>query len=378
MTDHPKLTRRQLLATAGGVIATGVVSDLVSRREARAAVKPITVGFIYVGPRNDYGWNQAHAVAAKKIARLEGVKIVEQENVPETVEVEKVMEGMILQDGARAVFATSFGYWPHVLKIARKYPDVLFPHIGALWKEGDPKNTIGYRGYMEEPHYLCGVAAGHMTKTGKIGFLGSKPLYFIFNNCNGFILGARSVNPKVTCQVVITGDWNNPVREAEVTNSLIDQGVDVIVANVDSAKVVVENSERRGIYTCGYHTDLSELAPRGFLTGAEWNWAAGGQFVKAWQTGGPYTNLLRGGFRQDMVAISPFGKAVPEDVRAKIFRIRQGFVDDSFKLYRGPLKDNEGNVVLKEGQVIANDDNKFKLAVNFLVEGAIGKTGLKK
>lgn len=378
MTDHPKLTRRQLLATAGGVMATGVVSDLVSRREARAAVKPITVGFIYVGPRNDYGWNQAHAVAAKKIARLEGVKIVEQENVPETVEVEKVMEGMIHQDGAKVVFATSFGYWPHILKVARKYPDVLFPHIGALWKEGDPKNTIGYRGYMEEPHYLCGVAAGHMTKTGKIGFLGSKPLFFIFNNCNGFILGARSVNPKITCQVVITGDWNNPVREAEVTNSLIDQGVDVIVANVDSAKVVVENSERRDIYTCGYHTDLSELAPRGFLTGAEWNWAAGGQFVKAWQTGGPYTNLLRGGFRQDMVAISPFGKAVPEDVRAKILKIRQGFVDDSFKLYRGPLKDNEGNVVLKEGQVIANDDNKFKLAVNFLVEGAIGKTGLKK
>lgn len=378
MTDHPKLTRRQLLATAGGVMATGVVSDLVSRREARAAVKPITVGFIYVGPRNDYGWNQAHAVAAKKIARLEGVKIVEQENVPETVEVEKVMEGMIHQDGAKVVFATSFGYWPHILKVARKYPDVLFPHIGALWKEGDPKNTIGYRGYMEEPHYLCGVAAGHMTRTGKIGFLGSKPLFFIFNNCNGFILGARSVNPKITCQVVITGDWNNPVREAEVTNSLIDQGVDVIVANVDSAKVVVENSERRGIYTCGYHTDLSELAPRGFLTGAEWNWAAGGQFVKAWQTGGPYTNLLRGGFRQDMVAISPFGKAVPKDVRAKILKIRQGFVDDSFKLYRGPLKDNEGNVVLKESQVIANDDNKFKLAVNFLVEGAIGKTGLKK
>ncbi|MBI1964575.1 MAG: BMP family ABC transporter substrate-binding protein, partial [Candidatus Rokubacteria bacterium] len=200
MTERPRLTRRQLLATAGGAVAAGVFSDLVSGQDAGAAVKPITAGFIYVGPRNDYGWNQAHAVAAKKIARLAGVKIVEQENVPETVEVEKAMEGMIQQDGARAVFATSFGYWPHVLKIARKYPDVLFPHIGALWKEGDPKNTIGYRGYMEEPHYLCGVAAGHMTKTGKIGFLGSKPLYFIFNNCNGFILGARSVNPKVTCQ----------------------------------------------------------------------------------------------------------------------------------------------------------------------------------
>ncbi len=378
MTECSRLTRRDVLKGTGGLVVAAGVSALLPALEARAAAKPVTVGFIYVGPKNDYGWNQSHAVAARKIARLEGVKLVEQENVPETVEVEKVLEGMILHDGAKVLFPSSFGYWPHVLKVARKHPDALFAHIGALWKDGDPKNTIGYRGYMEEPHYLCGVAAGHLSKTGKIGFIGSKPVYFIFNNANGFILGARSVNPKLTCQVVITGDWNNPVREAEVTNSLIDQGVDVIVANVDSAKVVIETAERRGIMSCGYHTDLSELAPKGFLTGAEWNWAAGGQFVQAWQTAGSYPNLLRGGFKQDMVAISPFGKAVPEDLRARILKLRQGFVDDSLKLYRGPLKDNEGTVILTEGQVIANDDNKFKLAVNFLVEGAIGKTGLKK
>src|SRR2546427_608276 len=268
------LTRRQLLA---GSLAAALTPTL-----ARAAARPVTVGFIYVGPKNDYGWNQSHAVAAKKVAQLEGVKIIEQENVPETVEAEKVMEAMIRQDTAKVVFATSFGYWPSVLKVAPKYPDVLFTHIGALWKDGNPKNTIGYRGYMEEPHYLCGVAAG------------------------------------------------------------------------------------------------SELAPKGFLTGAEWNWAAGTRFVKAWQDGTSYPNLLRGGFKQDMVALSPFGRAVTPELRTKILAMKQGFVDDSLKLYKGPLKDNEGNVILKEGEVIANDDNKFKLAVNFLVEGAVGKTGLKK
>ncbi|MGH7390874.1 MAG: BMP family ABC transporter substrate-binding protein [Candidatus Rokuibacteriota bacterium] len=374
MTDTT-FTRRRLLRGSTALAAAGALAPW---RRAHAAAKPVTVGFVYVGPRNDYGWNQSHWVAAKKIARLEGVKLIEQENVPETAEAEKVMEGMIHHDGAKVVFATSFGYWPHALKLARKYPDALFAHIGALWKDGDPKNAIGYRGYMEEPHYLCGMAAGYATKTKKIAFVGSKPLYFIFNNANGFILGARAVDPAITCQVVITGDWNNPVREAEVTNSLVDQGVDVIVANVDSAKVVIENAERRGIFSCGYHTDVSELAPKGFLTGAEWNWAAGAHFVKAWQTGGAYPNLLRGGFKQDMVALSPFGKAVNPEVRAKILEIKQGFADDSFKLYRGPLRDNEGNVVLREGQVVANDDNKFKLGVKFLVEGAVGKTGLKK
>ena len=186
------------------------------------------------------------------------------------------------------------------------------------------------------------------------------------------------MNPNVTCNIVITGDWNNPVKEAETTNSLIDQGCDVIIANVDSPKVSVETAERRGVFSCGYHTDLSSLAPNGFLTGAEWNWAKGVEFVEAWRTGGKYPNLLRGGFKRGMVALSPYGKAVPQAVRDEVDAAKRGFQDDTLMLYKGPLKDNEGNVVLEEGQVISNEDNKFKFAVRFLVEGAIGKTGLKK
>lgn len=376
MSIDRKVTRRQILSTGGNILAASTVLAMLPRMAAAAAT-PITVGFIYVGPRQDYGWNQSHWDAARKIAKMDGVKVVEQENVPETAEVEKVMKSMIQLDGAKVIMATSFGYWDSVKKMAEANPDVLFTHIGAIWKPGDPKNVIGYRGYMEEPHYLCGIAAGRMTKTGKIGFIGSKPLYFIFNNCNGFILGARSVNPSVTCNVVITGDWNNPVKEAETTNSLIDQGCDVIIANVDSSKVSIETAERRGVYSCGYHSDCSSLAPKGFLTGAEWNWASAADFVEAWRTGGSYPNLLRGGFKRDMVAISPFGKALPQNVRDEIVKARQGFIDDSLQLYTGPLKDNEGNLVVEVGQVIDNEDTKFKLGVRFLVEGAVGKTGLK-
>jgi simple sugar transport system substrate-binding protein len=370
-------SRRRFLNDAGRMVsAAGLAAAWPGL--ARAQGKPTTVGFLYTGVRQDYGWNTSHTVAARQIGQLPGVKVIEQENVPETAEAEKVMESMIRLDGAKVLFPTSFGYWPFILKIAARYPEVLFVHAGGLWKEGDPKNAIGYRGYMEEPHYLCGIAAGRMTKTGKIGFIGAKPLYFIFNNCNGFILGARSVNPKVTCQVVITGDWNNPVKEAEAVNSMVDQGVDVIVGNCDSPKVVIETAERRGIYSCGYHTDLSALAPKGFLTGAEWNWGKGADFVRAWQTGGKYPNLLRGGFKRDMVKVSPFGSAVPQAVRAEVLKARQAFAEDKLALYHGPLRDNEGNVVLKAGQRIDNEDNKFKLGVNFLVEGAIGKTGLAR
>jgi basic membrane protein A and related proteins len=369
--------RRDVLIRGANIIAVGALASTYGRLVRAADAKPIKVGFLYSASRDDYGFNQSFAVAARQMAKMPGVTVVEQERVPETAQCERVMESMIQVDGCKGIVATSFGYWPFVLNLARKYPDVLFIHGGALWKEGDPKNAIGYRGYMEEPHYLCGIAAGRMTKTGKLGFIGSKPLYFIFNNCNGFVLGARSVRADATCRVVITGDWDNPVKEAQAVNSLADQGVDVIIADVDGPKVAIETAERRGIYSCGYHTDLSALAPKGFLTGAEWNWAKAGDFVHAWQTGGSYPNLLRGGFKQGMVAISPFGKSVPENVRQEVLRARQAFTDDTLKLYKGPLKDNEGKQILAAGQDISNADNDYKVNVKWLVEGAIGETGLK-
>ena len=86
------------------------------------------------------------------------------------------------------------------------------------------------------------------------------------------IFGAKLANPKITTQVIFTGDWSMPVKEAEATNSLIDQGVDVITCHVDGPKTVVENAARRGAMVTGYHVNQSVLAPQAYLTGAEWNW----------------------------------------------------------------------------------------------------------
>ncbi|WP_302883841.1 BMP family ABC transporter substrate-binding protein [Kovacikia minuta] len=93
--------------------------------------KPIVIGFIYNAPKDDYGWNQAQAKGAAAIANLPGVKIIEQESVPETKEVQEVMRNMIDQDGATVVVPTSFGYFdPHVLAVAKDYPEVQFFHSG--------------------------------------------------------------------------------------------------------------------------------------------------------------------------------------------------------------------------------------------------------
>ncbi len=96
---------------------------------------------LFVDPR--FGGREPMAYL-DQIARVPGVKVVEEEKVPETVDVQKSMEGMITQDGAKLIFPTSFGYFdPHVLEVAKKYPDVIFLHAGGLWVEGKHPKNVG-------------------------------------------------------------------------------------------------------------------------------------------------------------------------------------------------------------------------------------------
>ena len=152
------LTRRNLLKGAAGS-ALMLSSGILPIRRARA--DGLTIGIIYVGSRDDYGWNQAHAVAAAALKKVPDVTVVEEENVPETVAVAKTMESMIELDGAKLIFATSFGYYtPFVVDAAKKYPDVQFRHAAPLWTDKDPKNAGSYFGYLDQAHFIDGVAAG--------------------------------------------------------------------------------------------------------------------------------------------------------------------------------------------------------------------------
>src|ERR1700744_6486182 len=221
--DFGRISRRHLLQ--GGAALT--VGTALGGRSAFAA--DTTIGFIYVGSRDDYGYNQAHAAGAAVLKKMHGIKVIEEEKVPETDAVEKTMESMINLDGATLLFPTSFGYYsPHMIKMANKYPKLHFEHCGGLWTDKDPKNAGSYFGYIFEGQFINGIIAGYASKSGKLGFVAAKPIPQVLQNINAFTLGARLVNPNATTKLIFTGDWSLPVKEAEATNSLGDQGVDVI------------------------------------------------------------------------------------------------------------------------------------------------------
>ncbi|WP_029007466.1 BMP family ABC transporter substrate-binding protein [Azospirillum halopraeferens] len=375
MAAPHRLSRRTLLHTVSAAGALGVLGSALPWRPALA--KDLVVGFVYVGPRDDFGYNQAHAEGAAAVRALPGVKVLEEEKVPETVDVEKSMESMIALDGARLLFPTSFGYFdPHVLKVAKKHSSLTFLHCGGLWTEGKhPANVGSYFGYIDEAQYLSGIVAAHTSKTKKLGFVAAKPIPQVLRNINSFTLGARSVDPAVTTAVIFTGDWSMPVKEAEAANSLIDQGVDVVTCHVDSPKVVVETAERRGIFCTGYHASQAALAPKGYLTGAEWNWAkVYTDYVTLVLAGKTVPNLVRGGLKEGVVKTSAYGPAVSDAARANADAVKAQFMDGSFVIYKGPLKDNKGNTVIAAGEAQGQTDIALE-SMNYLVEGVTGSIG---
>jgi basic membrane protein A len=359
------LSRRTFL---GGAAASPFV---LSGLGAPAQAAGLTIGIIYVGPRADYGWNQAHAVGAKALKDLPGVKVVEEENVPETVAVTKTMESMINIDGATLLFPTSFGYFnPFMLDAAKKYPKIEFRHPTSLWKEGkDPTNAGGYFCYLDQGHYVNGIAAGLSTKSNKIGYIAAKPIPLVLRNVNSFTLGARKVNPNATVQLIVTGDWAMPVREAEAANALVDAGCDIIACHIDSPKVVVETAEKRGVKSCGHNANQADLAPKGFITGAELKWGTiYTSFAGMIGKGEKLPNMVIGGYDKDMVQSSAFGAGCSDAGRnaatAAIADLKAGK-----PIFTGTVKSNAGKVITSKDTPLYDPSLE---STDYLVEGIVG------
>jgi basic membrane protein A and related proteins len=378
------LPRRQFVRGLLATTAFGLTIKLAgcgggSETAGTDGDQPLVVGFIYVGAKDDYGFNQAHAEGAAAVAKLPGVKVVEQANVPETTEAQEAMRNMIEQDGATLLFPTSFGYFdPHILKVAEEFPEVQFFHYGALYEEGKtPQNIGSYFGDVDEAQFLCGRVAAQTSKTGKLGFVAAKPITPVLRNLNSFILGARSVKPEITMQVIFTGDWALPVKEAEATNSLADQGVDVVSMHVDSPKVVIETAEKRGIFSSGFHTDQSSLAPKGFLTGTSWDFpSVYSQFVEQVKAGKTLMNagiphLTRGGLKEKFVKVAAYGAAVAEPVKKDTDATQAKLTADSLMVYQGELKDNAGKVIIPVAKSLKTTDSALD-KMDWLAAGVIG------
>jgi simple sugar transport system substrate-binding protein/basic membrane protein A len=336
------------------------------------------VGFIFVGPRTDFGYNQAAYEGSQAVAqRFPQLKVLTQENVPEDDNAARVMEGMISR-GAKIIFATSYGHLQAAEKVAAAHPDVAVVQQGNV-VEGTVAPNIGtYFGTVYEPVYLAGMAAGKATKTGKLGFVYAFPIPQTVNNINAFELGAKSVNPAAVTTAVNTGSWCDPQKQKTAVDSLLTQGVDVVTQHQDCTDTIIKATEAAGAYTVGYHADAESLAPKGWLTGSQWNWgplytdivqtALDGKF-----TGSRYNANYRVGLQtgQNPFVQSPFGPSVSADTKQAIAAEATKLEAKGSSVFTGPIDDQTEQVKVPAGAALQYGDPGIE-GMDWFVDGVVG------
>ncbi len=364
-----KLLSLALILVLSLSILVGCGGSGTSTEEGSA--EPITVGFIYVGPVGDGGFTDAHDKGRLYLEEQMGdkVKTIYQESVPETMQDVKNAAKIMIDEGASIIFGTSFGFMDAIEELAKEYPDVKFMHFSG-YKKNDT-NFGNYFGAMEEARYLSGIVAGMKTESNKIGFVGAFPLTELFIGINAFTLGAQSVNPDATVQVIWTNSWYDPAKEKEAAEALLAAGCDVIAQHCDTTGPQVA-AQDKGVWAIGYNSDTAESAPEAFMTAPVWNHGIFYvQQVQAiidgtWTPQSYYGNLADG-----YINLLELTGVAPEGAKEKIEEVKAQMVAGEFNPFTGEIKDQAGNIVVAKGEKL---DREKIWQMNYLVQGVEGTT----
>jgi len=358
------MKRRLLLATAAALMAMPAASFAQGMDKVKAC-------FIYVGPVGDGGWTYQHDLARQALVAEYGDKVdasTYQESVPEGADSERVLTQMALS-GCNIIFSTSFGYMDAVNNVAAKFPNVKFEH--ATGYRRDHANVSTYDARFYEGRAVTGTIAGMMTKSHKIGYIGSFPIPENIQGINAAYLAAKKVNPDVTMSVVWAYTWFDPAKEADAARALIEQGVDVVLQHTDSTAPLAEAAKTPGVIGFGQASDMAEFKPAPRVASIIDNWApyyidrVGALLDGTYEQGATWAGIDGG-----EVEIGEITDAVPADVKAKAEEVRDAIGAGTLHPFTGPLNKQDGTEWLADG---ATPEDADLAGMNFYVEGITGQ-----
>lgn len=345
------------------ILLSSLIASSISLSGIAAA--ETKVGFVYVGPIGDHGWSYQHDQGRQAVEKALGVKTTYVESVSEGADAERVIR-KLASSGNDIIFTTSFGYMNPTIKVAKKFKKVKFEHATGYKRSA---NVSTYSARFYEGRAVLGTIAGKMTKSNVVGYIGSFPIPEVIRGIDAFTLALRKVNPEATVKVVWVNSWFDPGKEGDAAKALIDQGVDIITQHTDSP-APLQVAEKRGVYAFGQASDMKAFAPKAQLTSIVDNWS---DYyiarVKAVMDGSWKSEDVWDGIKSGMVEMAPYGDAVPQDVRDLADKVKMSIVDGSFHPFQGPIKNQKGEVVVKEGEVISDGD---LAKLNWYVEGVEG------
>ena len=350
--------RKIMIAAAAVALATG--AGLLG---APAAEK-LKVGFIYLGPVGDFGWTYQHEVGRQALVKEFGDKIETTylENVSEGPDSERSIE-QLARAGNKLIFTTSFGYMDPTLKVAKKYPNVMFEHATGYKRD---KNISTYSARFYEGRYIQGQIAAKMSKSGVLGYIGSFPIPEVISGINSTILGAQSINPNIKVKIIWVNSWFDPGKEADAAKALLDQGADVIMQHTDSP-AAMQVAEQRGALAFGQDSDMIKFGPKAQLTAIVNNWEPYyAKRVKDVMDGKWKSEDTWGGLNTKYLVMAPYTN-MPDDVKKMAMDTEAAIIDGKLHPFKCPVVGQDGKEVECKGGTHLDDGQM--LSMNFYVKG---------
>ena len=281
------------------------------------------------------------------------------ETVAEGADAEQVIRSLA-RKGFDVIFTTSFGYMDASETVASEFPDVDIIHISGFKSNGE--NFGNLFGAMEDMKYLAGMLAGSRAKMDgnpRLGYIATFPIPEELRLGNAFALGAQQTCPECTVDVRWISTWHNPVVEKEAASSLFDSGVQVVMTGADTPAPAEAAPEGKWGITYDYSENCKIDS---CLTSMYWNWgpvyadiverSRDGEYVG----GSEYFDADAGamgllGFMEGET-LQPGVADLPADDLALINETLDAMLAGEFTrfdVFKGPITDNQGNVVLADG-----------------------------
>jgi len=131
-------------------------------------------------------------------------------------------------------------------------------------------NVSVFDSNLSEPAYLCGIAAGRLTKSGVVGVVAGKSDLQVHRGINAYIQGVKDANPAAKVKVTFTGSWYDPPRAKQAALDQIAAGADLIWAEREGA---IAGAREKGVLAFGNLVDQTVEGPDTVLTGPVWSMA---------------------------------------------------------------------------------------------------------
>ncbi len=347
------------------------------------------VGAIYITSQNDTaGYTYAHhngITSAMKQLGLSKDQLLVVDNVAE--EKDKVMAAVdtLAGKGCKMIIGISFGYIEAFAEAAEKaeYSDIIFSH--ATGYKSNETNFNNYFGRIYQARYLAGIAAGLKAKQGaKIGYVAAWGTEYAetCSGINSFALGVQSVNPTAEVLVKKISTWGNESLEKSAAEALVAQGCEVIAQHCDSAQPQIV-AQDKGVFGCGYNSDMTEQAPKAHLTAPIWHWDVYYKLAIQTAMNSPKefmskVGIYYGGLKEGFVDISPLSSNCAEGTKEKIEAVKAKIIAGEWDVFQNRAITFDGNnVVIADKAILKADgtpageinDGVIKSSMNYYVKG---------